>query len=277
MGEPEPATRNSVTASAAAGAADGSARIDAALVGFVAAAGAEIDRLFRAAMGACARSGGMTLRDRYGAGYGELLIDFRSVLAAPDGVVTAAAFAEVMRYHHAADVESLIRRAEDRGAVIRDEAGRIRATPTGRAFFDDLYAAQADALGSLWADADESLARLTATTGGLVAAASLHPLLRVGAFTAMTPNYEPAGTPAGVLLLNRLSALRYHRSDAHAIAWRLAGLSAAEMEAFQESGGSRRDAIESRTNEIAVPPFRILADDRRATFLADLRSMPVPD
>ena len=277
MAEREPATGNSVAVSAAAGAADGSASTDATLVGFVPAAGAEIDRLFRAAMGACARSGGATLRARYGAGYGELLVDFRSVLAAPDGVVTAAAFAEVMRYHHAADVESLIRRAEDRGAVIRDGDGQIRATPTGHGFFDDLYAAQADTLGPLWADADESLARLTATTGEIVAAASLHPLLPVGAFTAMTPNYEPAGMPATVLLLNRLSALRYHRSDAHAIAWRSAGLSAAEMVAIQESGGSRRDAIEARTNEIAAAPFRILAEDRRATFLADLRSMPVPD
>lgn len=277
MAEPEPATGNSMSASTAAGAADGSASIDATLVAFVAAAGAEIDRLFRAAMGACARSGGATLRDRYGAGYGELLIDFRSVLAARDGAVTAAAFAEVMRYHHSADVESLIRRAEDRGAVIRDEDGQIWASQTGHAFFDDLYAAQADALDSLWAGADESLARLTATTGEIVADASLHPLLPVGAFTAMTPNYEPAGTPGTVLLLNRLSALRYHRSDAHAIAWRSAGLTAAEMEAIQESGGSRRDAIEARTNEIAAAPFRILAHDRRATFLADLRSMPVPD
>ena len=276
MAEPEPARRNSLTRSAPAGAVPPSASVDGVLVGFVAAAGAEIDRLFRAAMEACARSGGAALRDRYGAGYGELLIDFRTVLAAPHGIVTAAAIAEVMRYHDSADVESSIRRAEDRGAVIRDDAGQIRATPAGRAFFDDLYAAQADALGSLWAEADESLARLTAITGELVVAASLDPLLAVGAFTAMTPNYEPIGTPATVLLLNRLSALRYHRSDAHAIAWRSVGLSATEMVAIQGLGGSRRDAIEARTNEIAAAPFRILAEDRRRILLADLRSMPVP-
>jgi len=276
VAEPEPATRNSVTKGLAAGAAYGSASFDARLVGFVADAGAEIDRLFRAAMGACAQSSGAALRDRYGAGYGELLIDFRTVLAAPDGVVTAAEFAEVMRYHDSADVESTIRRAEDRGAVIRDDDDRIRATPSGHAFLDDLYATQADALGSLWADADEALARLAAITGDIVVAASLDPLLPVAAFTAMTPNYEPAGSPATVLLLNRLSALRYHRSDAHAIAWRSAGLSATEMVAIQGTGGSRRDAIEARTNEIAAAPFRILAEDRRRTFLADLRSMPVP-
>jgi hypothetical protein len=275
VADPEPAPGNSPTESAAAGAVLGNASVDGVLVGFVAAAGAEIDRLFRAAMGACARSGGAALRDRYGAGYGELLIDFRTVLAALDGAVTAAAIAEVMRYHDAADVESSIRRAEDRGAVIRDDAGQMRATPAGHAYFDDLYAAQADALASLWAEADESLARLTAITGELVVAASLDPLLPVGAFTAMTPNFEPVGTPDTVLLLNRLSALRYHRSDAHAIAWRSAGLSATEMVAIQGSGGSRRDAIEARTNEIAAAPFRILAEDRRRILLADLRSMPV--
>ena len=277
MPEPEPPAGKAATAGVAPCAAPGSAQVDARLVGFVAAAGAEIDRLFRAAMGACARSGGAALRDRYGAGYGELLIDFRTVLAAPDGSVTAAAFAEVMRYHDPADIESSIRRAEERGAVIRDDDGQIRATPTAHDFLDDLYAAQADTLGSLWPAAYRPLARLTAITGEIVDAASRHPLLPVGAFTAMTPNYEPVGTPATVLLLNRLSALRYHRSDAHAIAWRSAGLSATEMVAIQESGGSHRDAIEARTNEIAAAPFRILAEDRRASFLADLRSMPVSD
>jgi hypothetical protein len=242
----------------------------------VAAAGADIDRLFRAAMAAGARSAGPRLRERYGTGYGELLVDFRTVLAAPDGIVTAAELAEVMRYQDPADVESLIRRAEDRGAVTRDDDGRIRATPTGHAFLDDVYAAQADALGLLWANAADAVARLAAITGDLVVAASLDPLLLVGAFTAMTPNYEPAGTPAEVLLLNRLSALRYHRSDAHAIAWRSAGLSATEMVAIQETGGARRDAIEARTNEIAAAPFRTLAADRRSDFLADLRSMHQP-
>lgn len=146
----------------------------------------------------------------------------------------------------------------------------------GHAFLDDLYAAQADALGSLWGGVSKAVERLAAVTGQLVVAASLHPLLPVGAFTAMTPNYEPVETPATVLLLNRLSALRYHRSDAHAIAWRSAGVSATEMVAMQEAGGPRRDAIEARTNEIAAAPFQILAEDRRSAFLADLRWMPVP-
>lgn len=277
MAEPEGLTNDSPNRPAAVGVTlGGGAPVDARLVGFVAAARAEIDRLFRAAMGACARSGGGALRDRYGAGYGELLIDFRTVLAAPDGVVTATAFAEVMRYYDAGKVESTIRRAEDRGAVTRDDDGRIRATPAGHAFLDDVYAAQADALGSLWGGASKAVKRLAAVTGDIVVAASQRPLLRVGAFTAMTPNYEPVETPAAVLLLNRLSALRYHRSDAHAIAWRSAGMSATEMVAIQESGGPRRDAIEARTNEIAAAPFQILAEDRRSTFLADLRSMPVP-
>jgi hypothetical protein len=249
----------------------------AALIGFVAAAGAQIDRLFRAAMGAAGRFGGPRLRSRYGPGAGELLIDFRTVLAAPGGFVTAAGLAEVSRYGDPVEIEASVQRAIDRGAIDRDRDGAIRATSAGHAFLDDLYAIQAEALRPLWAGASEVVDRLAAVAGDLVAVASRDPVLAVGAFTAMTPNYEPGGTPPPVILLNRLSALRYHRSDAHALAWRSAGLTAPQMVAIQASDGPRRDAIEERTNEIAAPPFRFIDTDRRHAFLDDLRSVPVPD
>jgi hypothetical protein len=38
------------------------------------------------------------------------------------------------------------------------------------------------------------------------------------------PPYERPVDPHGVLLFNRLAALRYHRSDAHAAAWAARGL-----------------------------------------------------
>jgi hypothetical protein len=49
VADSEPITRESSIE------ADAGAPIDSTLVGFVAAAGAEIDQLFRTAMGACAR------------------------------------------------------------------------------------------------------------------------------------------------------------------------------------------------------------------------------
>jgi hypothetical protein len=89
----------------------------------------------------------------------------------------------------------------------------------------------------------------------------------------MTPNHEPLGTATSVLLLNRLSALRYHRSDAHAAAWREAGRTAREMLALQEAGGPERDAIEARTNEIAAPIFAVLRPEDREPFLAALAEL----
>jgi hypothetical protein len=248
---------------------------DADIVNFTAAAGAEIDRVFRTAMGAAGRLGGSGLRDRHGAGWGEQLIEFRTVLAAPDGTVTPAGFAEVTRYRNAASTEASGVRAVDRGAISHDAHGVIRATAAGYRFLDDLYATQAAALASHWAGLDSVVCRLTPLMGRLVARASEDPILRVGAFTTMTPNFEPADTPDSVLLLNRMSALRYDRSDAHAVAWRSIGLAADEMVAIQTAGGPQRDAIEARTNETAAQPFQILDFTQRIEFLADLRSMSV--
>jgi hypothetical protein len=49
------------------------------------------------------------------------------------------------------------------------------------------------------------------------------------------------------------------------------------MVAIQAAGGSPRDAIERRTNEIAVPPFAIIDTALRHAVLDDLRLLPVPD
>ena len=166
-------------------------------------------------------------------------------------------------------------RAVDRGAISHDAHGVIRATAAGHRFLDDLYATQAAALATYWAGLDSVVCRLTPLTGRLVARASEDPVLRVGTLTAVTPNFEPGGTPVCLLLLNRLSALRYHRSDAHAAAWRSMGLTADEMVAIQTAGGPERNTIEARTNEIAAPAFQILDLTERLEFLADLRSMSV--
>jgi len=240
------------------------------LVAFTAAAGVEIDRLFRAAMAAAGRAGGPGLRARHAAAHG-VLIEFRTALARPDGFVSAACIAETTRYRESVSVEAELTDAVERGAIIRDADGTIRATVAGHAFLDDVYATQAVALESRWSG--EVCARVSAVALDLVAAAATTPVMRDGSFAAMTPTWEPPGTPDTVLLLNRLSALRYHRSDAHATAWREAGLTATQMIALQDAGGPKRDAIETRTNEIASPPFAILDDRAGELFLSDIRSL----
>ncbi|MFD2356943.1 hypothetical protein ACFSTC_58395 [Nonomuraea ferruginea] len=73
------------------------------------------------------------------------------------------------------------------------------------------------------------------------------------ALAVMAPPYEPEGAPAGLLLFNRLAALRYARADAHAAAWQAAGLTAAEVVALEP--GPLRERIEAGTNRRAAVPY----------------------
>ncbi|HEU0238637.1 MAG TPA: hypothetical protein VFR11_05075 [Micromonosporaceae bacterium] len=272
---------------------DSDTDVDAALVAFTAQSGAEIDGTFRAAMAAAGRRGGPGLRQRHGAGFG-VLIEFRTSLAWPTGIVTPRCLAETMRYRDPATASDDLATAVRDGWITRDADGTIRATARGHAFLDDLYASQADTLGVLWSGHEATVSRLATRTAKIVDAAARAPVMAEGSFAAMTPTYEPVGTPDTVLLLNRLSALRYHRSDAHAAAWRTAGLTAAEMVALQElvglrndaggerrdpggerrdPGGERRDAIEAHTDRLAAAPFRIVPAAERPQFVEGLRSL----
>jgi hypothetical protein len=242
------------------------------LVAYTATAAALIDRAFRQGMAAGAKQNGAALRERHPRGFAPVLIDFRTSLGRPDGAVGPGDFAEVNRYLDQADVERSLQATIERGAIVRDAAGTIRATEAGHAFVDDLYATQDMSLREHWASCADSVIRLAPLLRRLVqvaAAAADEP----GTFRAMEPAYEPAGVGNNVLVLNRLSALRYARSDAHAHAWREAGLSAAEMVALQGSDDPAKDAIERRTNELAAPIFAGLSAAERAALQADLRRL----
>ena len=258
-------------------------RPDAGLVAFTAAAGRWIDLVFREAMRAAGTRGGAALRERHGSGYGNVLIEYRTTLAWPIGVVTARGIAETSRYRDPATVDAELAAAVERGSIARDADGSVHATAGGHVFLDDLYATQEAALAAHWDGRDPVVFRLAAATSTLLDAAIARPVMPDGAFAAMTPNWEPPGIGPSVLLLNRLSAMRYHRSDAHATAWRAAGLTATDMVALQESAThsattdesvrARRDAIEARTNEISAAAFDAVDPADRAGFVRDLQSL----
>jgi hypothetical protein len=88
----------------------------------------------------------------------------------------------------------------------------------------------------------------------------------------MAPVWEPRGAPPGLLVLNRLSAMRYHRADAHAAAWTAAGLTAAQVVAMPHD--RERDPIEAETNRRAAAPYRVLPAADRIVLLADLAALP---
>ncbi|WBB97089.1 hypothetical protein O7543_19225 [Solwaraspora sp. WMMA2080] len=240
-----------------------------------------VDRVHRAAM-AAADTAGAELRQRYGGpaavGY---LVDLRTRLAAPAGLVDAAGFAAVTRYQDAASCQRVLDKQVAYGMLVRHPDGALRATERGGAFLTDLYGLHATVTGQIWgAEHAARLARLVELTGRLLAAAlagtgDAGPDTDTGgqdAFRAVAPPYEPEGTPAGVLLLNRLTVLRYHRADAHAAAWTAAGHTARSI--VDLPPGPARLAIEQETDRRAAGPYQSLEPEQRLMLLADLAALP---
>ena len=241
-----------------------------------------VDRVYRAASTAAAAVG-TELQQRYGgpAAVG-FLVDLRTRLAAPGGMVSAGGFAAVTRYHDPASCQRVLDKQVAYGMVVRHPDGTLRATERGAAFLTDLYALHAEVTAEIWGPEHTiRLARLAELTGRLLAAARTDPAGAgpavdpggdASAFGAVAPPYEPEGTPVGVLLFNRLGALRFHRADAHAAAWTAAGHTARSI--IDLPPGPARLAIEQETDRRAAGPYQGLDPDQRVTLLADLAALP---
>ncbi|MDG4761299.1 hypothetical protein [Micromonospora sp. WMMD710] len=236
-----------------------------------------VDRTFRAGMLAGRHGGGAELSQRYGGptanGY---LVDLRTRLAAPGGTVDGPGFAAVTRYGDPVAVRRAVDKQVAYGMLHRRPDGALSATERGAAFLTELYQVHADVTEELWAGHDERVARLVAALGRVLAYALVladeEGAPTGSAFTALAPPYEPDGTPSEVLLLNRLSTLRYHRADAHAAAWTAAGHTASTVAALP--AGPERVAIELETDRRAAGAYSVLSADERLTMLADLAALP---
>ena len=242
-----------------------------------------VDRVCVAAIQAGRDGGGAELGQRYGgqAATG-LLVELRTRLAAPGGMVDAPGFAAVTRHRD----PTACRRAVDRhvayGMIHRRPDGALAATERGAAFLAELYQVHAEVTEELWAGHEDRVLRLAATAGRLVAAVSDDPVVSPdvapggagcgSAFTALAPPYEPEGSSPGVLLLNRLSVLRHHRDDAYAAAWSAAGHTATSIAELPD--GAQRRAIELETDRRAAGPYAALAASQRLEMLADLAALP---
>ena len=197
--------------------------------------------------------------------------------------LTRRSLATIYRYGDAAELDAEIRDQLDQGTLEEDGDGALRPTAKALAFIDGLYAVHAATTERIWAGRDlQTLAdlagRVVDAAGGVFGAGfggepgresggdhGGDPSVEAGgAFAAMAPPYEPVGTPAGVLLFNRLAALRYHRADAHAAAWRAAGLTAGEIVVL--GPGPLRDRIERETNRRAAEPYGAITEEERALF-----------
>jgi len=237
-----------------------------------------IDRAFAETMTAAGAMGGRELSERFGGRQATgFLVDLRTRLGAPDGVVTAGQFAAVRRYGDLAQARALLEGQAERGMLEIDADGSVRATERGREFVAGIYALHAEVTATLWKGFEARVALLADLAGRALAQAQLTatwaPTTDGHALSAMAPPFEPAGMPEAVLLLNRLGTLRYHRADAHAAAWQAAGLTAAGMVALP-SGSSMRTGIEEETNRAAAAPWRALSPTERVEFLAGLAALP---
>lgn len=216
-------------------------------------------------------NGRRLVRDHGGPAVG-LMIDLRNPLAAGRPITTAD-LRSLYRYGDPAEVDATMRRSVDHGLLDCEPAHGYRLTAAGRAFVDDLVAAQATRLAEQWGSMGHIVQRLNDLLGRVLRAAA-----QTGgpAFALQFPPYEPERTPQELVLLNHLSTLRYHRADAHARAWQLAGMTVAEVQAepWGTAWSSKRSRVEETTNELAGHPFAILAPADRLQLLADLAALP---
>ncbi|MEV4224851.1 hypothetical protein [Nonomuraea sp. NPDC049725] len=190
-----------------------------------------------------------------------LLNDLRYVL--PLRPVTRDDLATVYRYGDAGERERDLRAHLHEGALTEQD-GVLRLTDQGLTAVHDLYAAHAAAVTRIWPDVTGP----AILVGRVLDEARRDP---GGALAVMAPPYEPDGTPSGVLLFNRLAALRYHRADCHAASWQAEGLTAAEIVALRP--GPLRDRVESGTNRRAARPYATLTEQERATLYDDLLNL----
>jgi hypothetical protein len=231
-----------------------------------------ISRTFIAGMKAGGDEG-RALVESYGGPAIGYLIDLRNPLAAGRRL-TMADLRSVYRYADPAEVEETVARSVAHGLLAQAPDGSVAASARGHAFLRDLFALHGRALARRW---ERHHAAMVDRLGGLLARLVAEAGATGGAAWAVqAPPYEPAGTPPGVLLVNRLSVMRFHRADAHAAAWQAAGLTAAEIQAMPwgTQWTAQRRRIEDDTNRNAAPPYAVLSVNERLALLADLAALP---
>ncbi|MEO3875716.1 hypothetical protein ABGB18_43630 [Nonomuraea sp. B12E4] len=183
-----------------------------------------------------------------------ILADLRFTL--PVRPLTRPDLSTIYRYGDLAGHEPVLEQHLSEGTLTQDGDGTLRLTDKGLKFIHGLYDLHATATHRVWPD--PGLPELAEMAGRVLDGAERLP---GGALELTAPPYEPVDAPPGLLLFNRIAVLRYHRADAHAEAWRAAGLSAEEVVGMRD--GPLRILIEAETNRRAATPYQVLSEDER--------------
>ena len=207
--------------------------------------------------------GGAELVRRYGIPPTKLLDTLRFVLLR--GPLDRAAFPLAARYDPVETVLSEVDELVGCGWLV-PSAGGLAVGERAAAFLHELYNLHAKVTATCW---PAELSGVLDIAGRLLAAGAA---TGGPAFAVFTPPYERPGDPPGVLLFNRLAALRYHRSDAHAAAWAARGLTVEQIAALPAETPLRQE-IEEDTNRRAAPPYSALTAVERLEFVAGLAAL----
>jgi hypothetical protein len=145
---------------------------------------------------------------------------------------------------------------------LTDTGDALAATPRCRTLLTALMATMDSALGKAWDD-PALVATLESVVRGAIGTSD-GPVF--DAMAAATPR-----TGRSIRLFELCNALRHHRADAHAAAWRAAGLNADSVRELSPGDLLRRE-VETGTNRIASRPYRSLSTKERAELVTRLGS-----
>jgi hypothetical protein len=221
-----------------------------------------INRVQRSVRDRALTAGSAGLPRRYGMPSARLVDELRYVL--PRGPLPTTAFPLAARYEPAEVVQGQVDALVSGGWLVPAAAGLVLGDRTA-AYLDDLHDLHAEAT-AVWTG---DLSELLDLVGTLLAAGTA---TGGAAYAVFAPPHERPGDQPGIVLFNRLAALRYHRSDAHVAAWAARGLTTEQVAALPADAPLRQE-IEADTNRRSAPPYEALSPSRRLRFLAGLATL----
>lgn len=186
------------------------------------------------------------------------------------GPVAADEFAELTRYQHFAPTSVLLEGLAQRGAIVLADDFGFTATPDAVAVSKGVVELQAKAVTSLFSPLAARLPGLWSLVERAHNAAVADPNSLLSRL--FDRSWLPDDATDAAKIWNSCVLLRMHRSDAHAMAWKEAGLTVQQIREMAPS--PERMAIEVRTNQLAAAPWAGLAPSERLTLVAGLGALP---
>ena len=144
----------------------------------------------------------------------------------------------------------------------------VALTPSGRTLMLRLHDVSAEVADSLWLD---RLAEVEVVVWLIDRVLAGSPP-RGGGYAVLAPIFAPDGASACAVLAEQLSAVRFHRFDAHVDAWLSRGLTAQGVRELDDD--TLRAEIEADTNVRNAALWAVLDHSERDRVLKLLSSLP---